>query len=861
MERIVLVDGNNLVFRSYYATAYNGNFMKNSKGFPTNALFGFVNMIKKIINEENPTYIMVAFDKGKTFRHSMYSDYKGGRIETPDELKLQMPIAKELLTYMGITYYEVDNYEADDIIGTFAAFCDDNDDFVGTIVSSDKDLLQLVSNSVDIKLLKSKDFIRYNPESFRADYGIEPINIIDLKSLMGDSSDNIMGVKGIGEKTALKLLHDYKSLDGIYDNIDSIGGKLGEKLVNGKDSAYLSYKLATICKSVPMSVNIDDVKYRSEDSDNLNRMYEELEFYSFLRKNNVKKEDEKIDFVMVHDASDININSPVAVFLDINSDNYHNGKVIGMGVYGEDFKGYIPLDVLLKNPNFLVNSIKYTYDFKRMYVALKWLGINVDNVVYDNMIASYLLEYNVHDDIANISNASGYNVRFFDSIYDKKTGEVINYDELVYDSIVKAKFIFETREDIISKLEANNMLDLFNNMEMPLARVLGDMEFNGVNVSRDSLESMGVDINKRLDEVSNIIFDLAGGNFNISSPVQLGEVLFEKLGLPHGKKGKTGYSTAASVLEGLKDKHPIIEYILEYRMLTKLYNTYIVGLMDSIHSDNKIHTIYKQTLTRTGRLSSIEPNLQNIPARNEYGKLIRKAFVANSDSMILSSDYSQIELRILASVANVESLISAFKDSVDVHAKTASDIFGVPLSMVDSNMRRIAKAVNFGIIYGISGFGLASNIGISQVDASRFIQNYFNSYPGIKEYMDSTISKAYECGYVLTLFNRKRSISELSNKNYMIRQSGERMALNTPIQGTSADIIKMAMVMVDTKIKENNLKSRMILQVHDELIFDCFNDEVDTLKDIVKDVMENVVSLSVKLEVSMSIGKSLYDAK
>lgn len=862
MEKIILVDGNNLLFRSYYATAYNGNFMKNSKGFPTNALFGFSNMINKIILEEKPTYILVAFDKGKTFRHEKYSEYKAGRIEMPDELRLQFPIAKKLLELMGIKYYEIENYEADDIIGTFSKFCD-NTKYTGTIISSDKDLLQLITDSVDIKLLKSKDYIRYNPESFYEEYKIKPINIIDLKSLMGDSSDNIKGVKGIGEKTALKLLQEYKTLNGIYENIDKISGKTKEKLIDGKNDAYISYELATIVTNVPIEISIDDIKYKGNQA-GLNDLYEELEFYSFLKKDKVEKEVTKpFDVKIIKNIGEINVEGDCAVYLEILGTNYHNSKILGMGVYNENSSIYIPLEILKQQPDFLLKNNKYTYDIKKTYVSFKWNNINIDNINYDAMIAGYLLDYNVKDDIAYLANQFDYDIPFYENIYGKnnKLSEPNNVDIIAYNSVLKAKFIYETYNIFNEKLNNENMIELFNDIEIPLSYTLGDMEYNGVYVDKEILNQMGIEIKNKIFEVEKNIYEIVGHEFNISSPQQLGTVLFEELNLPSKKKGKTGYSTAADVLNKLVDKHPIINMIIEYRMLTKLYNTYIEGLISSIHPDGKVHTIYTQTLTRTGRLSSIEPNLQNIPIRYEYGKLIRKAFLPSPNSLILSSDYSQIELRVLAHMANVEALIDAFNNDIDIHTKTASDIFNVPISEVTKSMRRIAKAVNFGIIYGISGYGLSENLGISTKEASNFIEQYLNTYPGIKTYMDETIKKAHENKYVKTLFNRKRNIPELDNKNYMIRSGAERIALNTPIQGTSADIIKIAMVEASKKLKESNMKTKMILQVHDELIFDVFKDELDMVKEIVKETMEGVCKMSVPLKVDIEVGTDWYDAK
>lgn len=863
MEKIILVDGNNLLFRSYYATAYSGNFMKNSKGFPTNALYGFTNMINKIINEECPTYMIVAFDKGKTFRHEKYEQYKDGRIEMPDELKVQFPLAKELLTHMGIKYYECDNYEADDIIGTFAKYCDEEEDFIGTIVSSDKDLLQLISHDVDIKLLKQKDYIRYNEKSFKEAYGIEPINIIDLKALMGDSSDNIPGVKGIGEKTALKLLHDYKTLNGVYDNLDKLTPKMREKLENDKDNAYMSYDLATIYKEVPMEISIPDIKLKNKNSDKLNEMYKELEFYSFLKKEE-KKVDNNIEVKIIENTSEINVQKDSAYYLEILGTNYHSSKILGMAIYNEDNSFYIPFEILEKKHDFL-DKLKYTYDYKKNYVALKKHNINILNTNFDTMIAGYLLEYNIKEDISYLANSFNYNIPFYDEMYLKNKSRSLYEEEDIKKTakaaLLKAKFIYETKNIFEEKLKEEKLLDLFEEIEMPLSKVLGDMEYNGVLIDQNELNKLGEEFKIKIELLEQSIYNDAGEKFNISSPKQLGEILFDKLQLPHGKKNKSGYSTSIDVLNKLLGKHPIIEKIIEYRTINKLYTTYVEGLKNAICRDGKIHTIYTQTLTRTGRLSSIEPNLQNIPIRNEYGALIRKAFIPSENGIIMSGDYSQIELRILSHMANIDSLKKAFYDNIDIHTKTASDIFKIPTDLVDKKMRRIAKAVNFGIIYGISSFGLSENLHIRPKEAKEFIDSYLQTYPGVKQYMDDTIKKAYEDGYVRTLFNRKRTIGELQNKNYMIRQSGERIALNTPIQGTSADIIKKAMIEIAKKLEQEKMQTKMIIQVHDELVFDVPNNEKEKIEKIIKDIMENVCELSVPLNVEIAYGKNWREAK
>ncbi len=865
MNKIILVDGNNLLFRSYYATAYNGNFMKNSKGFPTNALFGFTNMINKIILEEKPEYMIVAFDKGKTFRHEKYTEYKGGRQETPDELKKQFPIAKELLTYMGIKYYEIDQYEADDIIGTFAKFCDDDPDFIGTIISSDKDLLQLISSDVDIKLLKQKDYIRYNEDTFREAYGIEPKAIVDLKALQGDASDNIPGVRGIGEKTALKLLQQYHTLDNLYDHIDEIKGKMKEKLVEDKEKAYMSYDLATIVRDVPVEITMEDVRIKPKDHKKLTDLYEDLEFFSFLKKEKQpEKEMEKkpLEIQIARSLNEIHINEETAIYLEVLGSNYHTAKILGLAAYNDHSSVFIPFSLLKEHPSFLTKVPLSTYDAKKVLVALAYENIPIGSISFDTMIAGYLLDYNVKDDIAYLANTFDADIPFYENIYGKANKLVEPKEDIIaYHAITKAKFIYETKQIFYDKLKNEELLSLFEEIEMPLTRVLADMEHTGVCLDRDCLKEMGEEIKLKIELIEHDIYNDAGCEFNIASPKELGNILFEKLKLPHGKKTARGYSTSIDVLNKLVDDHPIINRIIEYRMLTKLYSTYIEGLLNTVHEDGKIHTIYTQTLTRTGRLSSIEPNLQNIPIRYEYGRLIRKAFVPSKDSIILGGDYSQIELRIMAHMANVDALIEAFQNDMDIHTKTASDIFHVDPSHVTKEMRRIAKAVNFGIIYGISSFGLSENLQISVSEAKQFIDHYLETYPGIDLYMKECIALAHKDGYVRTLFHRKRNIPELNNKNYMIRQQGERIALNTPIQGTSADIIKKAMIEIHRYLEENHLRCKMILQVHDELLFDCPKDEVEVVEKAIKDIMEHTCELKVPLKVEMESGENWYQAK
>lgn len=854
MKKVILVDGNNLMFRSYYATLYSGSMMTNSEGFPTNALYGFVNMMNKIISEENPEYIMVAFDIGKTFRHEKYDYYKGKRDETPEDLKKQFPVAKKILNAMGIKYFELAGYEADDIIGTFAKKVDEEAEFVATIVSSDKDLLQLISEDVDVKLLKQKDYIRMNREVFMNTYGLEPIKMIDLKSLMGDQSDNIPGVKGIGEKTAIKLLQTYSSLDGIYQNIENIKGATKQKLITDKDNAYMSYDIATIYREVPIDTNLDNIKYQNELTDELINIYNDLDFHSLLRKTtNKTTSDDKIKYNLIKDLNNIDINSDVAINIDLDNDNYHQANIIGVSIYNDNLAIYIKKEDLV-NTDFLNKISIYTYNYKKLYSVLTRNNLYTPICTFDTLLAAYLLNYSVKDDIAYLAEKLDYPIK----VSDKK--EKLTEEEFIERSLKKAKFIYNTVSPLKDKLIENNQIDLLTNIEMPLSIVLAKMELTGIRIDKKQLEDMKEDIKIKIELISKDIYNYAGHEFNISSPKQLGEVLFDELKLPYAKKNKTGYVTDANVL-GKLIEYPIIKQILEYRLLNKLYTTYIEGILNATQPDGKIHTIYTQALTRTGRLSSIEPNLQNIPIRNEFGRLIRKAFIPEENSQIMSSDYSQIELRIFAHLSNTKELIEAFNNKMDIHTKTAMDIFKVPDYAVTKNMRRQAKAVNFGILYGISPYGLAEDIGISPKEAKAFIDTYFKTYPGIKDYMNKEIEEAHKNGYVKTIMNRKRTIEELTSSNYMQRSMGERMALNTPIQGSSADILKKAMIEIDEKFKEENIKSTMLLQVHDELIFNVLNEEKEKVKNIVKETMENTIKLNVPLEVDIEFGNNWYDAK
>ena len=848
MKKVILVDGNNLMFRAFYATLYTGSIMRNSKGLPTNGLFSFTNMINKIIEEEKPEYMCVAFDIGKNFRKEEFSFYKEGRQSTPEELKVQMPLARKILDAMGIKHLELAPYEADDIIGTLVKMAETDPEYASLIVSSDKDLLQLISDETEIKLLKQNGYIRYNKTSFMEEYKIEPKRIVDLKAIMGDASDNIPGVKGIGEKGALKLLQEYESLENVYENIDNIKGSTKEKLINGKDSAFMSKKIATIYKDVPINVDFEEFKYNGPKEDDLIEIFEELEFFSFLTK--LKKvENDNLKVKTIYDIDSLVLDDLISLYIEVSDINYHKGSIVGLSVSDKNNTYFIRPEDSQK----LISKIKdkhiITYDLKKDLVKLGNINCN-----YDLMIAAYLLNYNVKDDISVLMAQFGEEVIFYDNL--KKN----NFIDIEKVCSIKSRFIYDTYEKIKEELIKKEQIDLFNNIEMPLIEVLSDMEKNGFKVEKDVLDKMKSEIEGKIDVVARDIYNLTGCVFNIGSPKQLGEVLFDKLELAKGVKNKNGYKTDVKTLTKLKDKHPAIEKILEYRNLTKIMSTYLEGLEDYILDDGKIHTIFNQTLTRTGRLSSMEPNLQNIPIKEELGRQIRKAFIPTYD-LLLSADYSQIELRVLAHISDSKELQEAFIHNEDIHKKVAADIYGVKLQDVTKKMRSTAKAVIFGIVYGISGFGLGENLNITRNEAENFIQKYYELYPGVKDYMDNIIIKARETGYVKTLFGRVRIIDEIKNNNFMVRQMGERMALNTPIQGTSADIMKMAMIKVANEFKENKLRSKIILQVHDEIIVDVVESEKELVSKIVKDCMENVYALKVPLVAELNYGENWYDAK
>ena len=848
MKKIILIDGNNLMFRSYYATFYSGANMKNSKGLPTNALFSFVTMINKIIKEENPEYIAVAFDIGKNFRKKEFSFYKEGRQNTPDELKLQMPYARKILNAMGIKYLELEPYEADDIIGTLTKMILKDEDYDATIISSDKDLLQLINYETDVKLLKQSGFIRYNEKTFKEEFGIDPINIIDLKALMGDSSDNIPGVKGIGEKGALKLLREYKTIENLYDNIDKIKGSTHDKLVTYKDDAFMSKKIATIYQDVPLNINLNDLKYAGPNNDLLYEIFSELEFNSLLSSLNKEMPKEKINYIKVDENINVITDNTIALYIEIDNENYTMANILSAVIYDGKFYYYFSKENL-KYLN-LSNKNVITYDYKKDSYLL-----NTNFAFEDFSLISYLNGINIKDDISVLSIKYGYEILSYNNLI-----KLYETDEYIQNELLKVKFMYDKINTIKEDLKNINQYEIYENIEKPLAKVLSSMEKEGIKVDKNVLNIQKEDIEYKLKEITNKIYEYAGEEFNISSPKQLSYILFEKMQLAKGKKNKTSYKTDVNTLEKLINVHPIINLILDYRGLAKLNSTYIDGLKDYIQNDGKIHSIFKQTVARTGRLSSVHPNLQNIPVKDEEGKNIRKAFLPSND-LFLSLDYSQIELRILADIANSQTMIETFNNGEDIHAKVASDIHNKDIKDVTKEERSAAKSVIFGIVYGISGFGLGENLHISKNDADKFIKKYYELYPEVKTYMESEINFAKENGFIETKYGRKRYISEINDANFMVRKTGERMAINSPIQGTAADIIKMAMIKINDIFIKEGIQSKLVLQIHDELIFDVKNEELEKIINIVKYEMENIVKLKVPLKVSTDTGINWYDIK
>ena len=849
MNKLVLIDGNSVINRAFYATPP----LSDSKGQPTNAVFGFINMLIKIIGDISPKYLIVAFDrKEPTFRHQMYSEYKGTRKPMPEDLRPQIPLLKELLKTMGITIFDKAGFEADDIIGTLAK----RHDAETIIITGDKDSFQLVDESVSVYFTRRgiTDIDLLSVDTFKEKTGIMPNQVIDLKGLMGDSSDNIPGVPGVGEKTAHTLIEKYFNLEGVYEHLDDFKGKTLEKLVSGKDSAFLSRALATIDTNVDIPIKIEDATFPFPFTDSVKRMFTELDFRGFLRRKELF--DGEVDLVENKDITvqeikskkdfdALNFNGEIAIAISSNVNIYLGGEieyklVVKETFFDEGFEYDEALNLLKpifedETKSIILYSRKKTADILYEY------GIEINAKVEDVDIERYLVEFSGREETLE---------------------ETLYYFNL--DNKTPAYSLYKLNARFLKEIKEQNIEELYYNVELPLSKVLTEMERAGFKVDVDALDKIGKAYREQIGELTAKICDLAEETFNVGSPKQLGVILFEKLGLKHGKKNKNGgYSTNADALEAIMDEHEIVPLILRYRTVSKLYSTYIEGIKPLIDTKTGlVHTCFNQTLTQTGRLSSKEPNLQNIPVRDEEGKELRKLFVARSeDRVLIDADYSQIELRLLAHFSGSKELINAYNEGRDIHSVTASQVFGVPLSEVTSAMRRNAKAVNFGIIYGISEYGLAKNLKISPRTASEYISKYFEMYPSVKEYMDSSVEYCRKNGFVNTILGRRRVIKEINSQNYNLRSFGERAAMNMPLQGSSADIIKIAMVNVSKRLKEECPNSYLILQVHDELIIDADISEREKAEEILVKEMENAVKLAVPLTVEAQSGYSWFDAK
>ncbi|MBM6617499.1 DNA polymerase I [Bacillus suaedaesalsae] len=873
-QKIVLIDGNSLAYRAFFALP----LLNNDKGIHTNAIYGFTMILMRILQEEKPTHMLVAFDAGKTtFRHSTFKEYKGGRQKTPPELSEQMPFLRELLDAFQVKRYELPNYEADDIIGTISKLAEGTNAEI-KVITGDKDLLQLVSEhtTVDITRKGITEVDSYTPQFLNEKLGISPNQIIDMKGLMGDASDNIPGVPGVGEKTAIKLLKEYETVENLYEHIEDVSGKLKEKLEENKEQAIMSKELATIMRDAPITVSVDDITYENFDRDAVIKLFKELNFHSLLEKMDIQvteqpKELAELHFEIVEELNTDVLSNDSSLSVETFSDHYHHAEVLGIAISNETGNYFIPTNIALKSSEFKQwardeNMKKALFDGKQAIVALHGHGIELKGIDFDLMIADYIC--NPSDpsvDLAAVARKRGYHdVQSDETVYGKGAKKSIPEEKELSEHLVrKAVAIHALRDTFEQELESNDQLMLYRELELPLSFILAEMEYTGVKVDKSRLEDMQNELSSRLAELEREIHQLAGEAFNINSPKQLGVILFEKLSLPPVKKMKTGYSTSADVLEKLEGKHEIIRAILTYRQLGKLNSTYLEGLLKVINiKTGKVHTRFNQTLAQTGRLSSIDPNLQNIPIRLEEGRKIRQAFVPSTkDWVIFAADYSQIELRVLAHIAGDEKLIHAFKNDFDIHTQTAMDVFGVEANEVTSDMRRQAKAVNFGIVYGISDYGLSQSLSITRKDAATFIDKYLKSFPGVQDYMSDIIIEAKEKGYVSTLMQRRRYIPDITNRNFNLRSFAERTAMNTPIQGSAADIIKKAMIDLAGALRDENLEAKLILQVHDELILEAPKNEIEKLTELVSRVMENTLELKVPLKVDYAYGSTWYDAK
>ncbi|QTN00047.1 DNA polymerase I [Sediminibacillus dalangtanensis] len=877
-NKLILIDGNSIAYRAFFALP----LLNNDKGVYTNAIYGFTNMLLKILETEKPTHMLVAFDAGKTtFRHKTYKEYKGGRQKTPPELSEQFPLLRDLLDAFSIPHYQLEQYEADDIIGTLAKQ-GEGKEWEVNVISGDKDLLQLVSDKVTVSLTKKglSDIDAYTPSFMLEKMEVKPEQIIDMKALMGDSSDNIPGVPGIGQKTAVKLLKQYETLDNLFDHLDEVSGKkLKEKLENHKQDAYMSKELVTISCDSPLEIGLEDLPYPGYQAHKVSAIFKELGFQSLLSRLDgegaedaePREELPELNVSILEEITEDVFTGEEAVVVEMLQDNYHSAPIEGIGIVNAQHNYFVPTEAALESTAFKQwaedpSMKKYVFDAKKTTVALLNKGIDVKGITFDLLLASYLINPSEnHHDIPAICHRMGEKgVLYDEEVYGKGAKLKVPEQELLADHVSrKTGLIYQLKDRMEEQLKENQQFELFDELEMPLAVILGEMEHTGVRVDIKRLEEMGTELQRRLKEIEEKVFELAGEEFNLNSPKQLGPILFEKLGLPVIKKTKTGYSTSADILEQLQDQHEIIPNLLLYRQLGKLQSTYIEGLLKVVHRDNdKIHTRFNQALTQTGRLSSTDPNLQNIPIRLEEGRKIRQAFTASKeDWIVFAADYSQIELRVLAHIANDEKLIEAFNDNKDIHTQTAMEVFHVAEDEITPNMRRQAKAVNFGIVYGISDYGLSQSLGITRKEAKKFIDRYLDTYLGVRDYMEEIIQEAKQTGYVSTMMNRRRYLPDITSRNFNKRSFAERTAMNTPIQGSAADIIKLAMINLHQKLKDEQVEARMLLQVHDELILEAPNREIDKLKTIVPSAMESAIELNVPLKVDYAYGKTWYDAK
>ncbi|MCF7926936.1 MAG: DNA polymerase I [Candidatus Izimaplasma sp.] len=872
MKRLLLIDGSNLMFRAYYATAYGGPLMQNSDGQYTNAVFAFVNMINKFLQEDF-THIFVAFDEsGKTFRHDTFKDYKAGRPKVPEEFLSQFPLIKESCDVLGIKRDETHLIEADDIIGTYTTkYYEDFDEI--EIISNDKDLLQLINDKVTLHTTQrgKKPDIYYTENYLKEKMGVTPAQITDMKGLSGDSSDNLPGIPRIGDKTALKLLNEYDTLENVIEHKDEITGKLGERVREYYEDAIMCKKLATIKTDVALKYDINDIEYKGVDEEKMNQFFTKLDLHSLIKRNlgNTEREID-MTYDVVDDPYELEdyLIDDTTIILESFGDNYHKAKPLGFALHNDKGNIFVPYEMLHRSVQFQLflkdeTLTKNVFNLKAMKVILKNDLYDISGVSFDLLLAAYILNpANTKEDFRVIvSNFDYTDVAYNEEIYSKGRNYSIPEAE-VYQSyaVQKAVAVKELQTNLTKQLKDKEQFELFKDIELPLASVLADMEYEGITVDQDKLDELDEELSDEIASLTNEIHSLAGEEFNVSSPKQLGHILFEKLELSSGKKTKTGFSTAASVLEKIKDEHPIIEKVLSYRTYTKIHSTYIEGMRSSIYDDGKIHTIYRQAFTSTGRLSSIEPNLQNIPIRYEIGRRIRKIFVpSKAGNKLLASDYSQIELRVLAHMAEEKELIKSYKEDKDIHTITAQKIFDK--EVINSHERRQAKAVNFGLIYGQTDWGLSQELDISKKEATKFIEKYYKNFPDIKGFMDKVIKQTKEREYFETIFKRRRYIPEINSSVYMQRQAGERNAMNAPIQGSAADIIKIAMIDIDKALRKLKLNTKLLLQIHDELVFEVDKDEIAQVKKLVKQTMENCVSLKVPLKVDSAMGDNLYETK